>query len=135
MLLKVWISYSQKKEFKLYSAGSSKGGIITYLSSKRAYPFRTLVSSGWSETFKLFEVASVNQFIWEGAKKFYSGFPYNNTKYIFTYGEEENDTYGWEYKTNYTCDLLKRNSVKIECLLHKKGHFVTEESVKKLFEN
>ena len=132
--LLAWSKFLANKNKPLYTAGASKGGILIFTSSKLIPPYKSLIASGWSESFKTYERANINQFITPLAKDLYNRNISKKTTYIFTYGEKELDVYGWEYLTKYTCNIFKKNQINIICLDHDKGHVVTKESVNFLFE-
>ncbi|WP_419765625.1 MAG: hypothetical protein ACNI28_03645 [Arcobacter sp.] len=107
------VKYCKTNEQKVILNGLSQGAEACLYVSLQAEPYMTIMSSGYSIFNSILDYGSFDQIIISNIRNVYSPeyiksmIKQQSTKYILTYGKEEQCIYGYEAKNNLTQNYYK----------------------------
>ena len=119
-----------KQKYETYGIiGLSLGGNAAFYLSLEAEPDFTFSASGWHSKRWTFQTLSYNQILIPGFNQYYNEnyviktLKKQKTNYLLTYGLAESSVYGYEAKTNSTCNWITKNQINnVSCKKHNGGH-------------
>jgi hypothetical protein len=126
--------YLKQTYEKVVVLGLSQGGSAALLNSLQSEPDGAVISSGFSVMSKTLSKGSLRQIIipnldtYYGVDEIYQTIKASATRYLFTYGQQEEGIYGIEVDHQYTCNYFKALS-NVSCMTHSLDHTFPIEEV------
>ena len=119
--------YLQKQYDKVVVAGLSQGGGAALLNALQSQPYAAIIASGFSVVDARVKWSGHNQIIIPGLQQrlnidnIRARMRLLPTRFLFTYGKDENGTYKMEAHERLTCTYLSALQ-NVECGIHEYGH-------------
>jgi hypothetical protein len=121
------VKYMKSAYDKTVVLGLSQGGEAALYNSLQSHPDGTVVSSGYSVLWERLGDGGIGQIIIPGMKEIYGNqrvheeIGNSNTKYLFTWGRQEQGVYGAEAEVECTAGFFS-DLPNVTCEVHGGGH-------------